>query len=159
MKMNLKKQFIMRFLIGMPIGLLICYFITLFISIGVGDGNFYPVQTELTNLCKSQLNAVIVQTIAGMIYGGMWGGASVIWEVDSWSLTRQTVTHLIVISVISFPIAYVMRWMIAKSRHKSNKSTAKSIRDTANRRSLFVKTVCNVKKHIMPERKFFKIES
>ena len=111
MKMNLKKQFILRFLIGMPIGLLICYFITLFISIGVGDGNFYPVQTELTNLCKSQLNAVIVQTIAGMIYGGMWGGASVIWEVDSWSLTRQTVTHLIVISVTSFPIAYVMRWM------------------------------------------------
>ena len=111
MKMNLKKQFILRFLVGMPIGLLICYFITLFISIGIGDGNFYPVPTELTNLCKSQLNAVIVQTIAGMIYGGMWGGASVIWEVDSWSLTRQTVTHLIVISVISFPIAYVMRWM------------------------------------------------
>lgn len=111
MKMNLKKQFFLRFLVGMPIGLLICYFITLFISIGVGDGNFYPVPTELTNLCKSQLNAVIVQTIAGMIYGGMWGGASVILEVDSWSLTRQTVTHLIVISVISFPIAYVMRWM------------------------------------------------
>ena len=148
----------------MPIGLLICYFITLFISIGVGDGNFYPAPTELTNLCKSQLNAVIVQTIAGMIYGGMWGGASVIWEVDSWSLTRQTVTHLIVISVISFPIAYVMRWMphniygiliycaiflfiyfwyfgsehIAKSRHKSNKSTAKSIRDTASRRTQLV---------------------
>lgn len=111
MKMNLKKQFILRFLVGMPIGLLICYFITLFISIVVGDGNFYPVPTELTNLCKSQLNAVIVQTIAGMIYGGMCCGASIIWEVDSWSLTRQTVTHLIVISVISFPIAYVMRWM------------------------------------------------
>lgn len=111
MKKNLKKQFILRFLIGMPIGLLICYFITLFISIGIGDGKFYPVTPVLENMFGTQLNAVIVQTLAGLIYGGMWGGASVIWEVDSWSLTRQTITHLIVISVVSFPIAYVMGWM------------------------------------------------
>lgn len=111
MKNNLKKQFILRFFIGMPIGLMICYFITLFISIGVGDGNFYPVPPELNSMCKSQLNAVIVQTVVCMIYGGIWGGASAIWEVDSWSLTRQTVTHLIVISISSFPIAYVMCWM------------------------------------------------
>ena len=40
-----------------------------------------------------------------------FGGASAIWEVESWSLLKQTVIHCLVISVSMLPIAYCMYWM------------------------------------------------
>ena len=45
------------------------------------------------------------------LYGAVWAGASVIWEMDDWSLLRQTVTHLLAGSIATFPVAYLMYWM------------------------------------------------
>ena len=39
------------------------------------------------------------------------GGASVIWEVERWSLLRQTLTHFLLCSVVCLPIAWAMGWM------------------------------------------------
>ena len=44
------------------------------------------------------------------LYGAVFAGATVIWETD-WSLTKMTVVHLLVISLITLPIAYFMQWM------------------------------------------------
>ena len=38
-------------------------------------------------------------------------GASVIWEVEHWSLLRQTLTHFLLCSVVCLPIAWAMGWM------------------------------------------------
>lgn len=35
-------------------------------------------------------------------------GGSVIWEIENWSILRQSVTHLIICSVTMFPVAYFM---------------------------------------------------
>lgn len=106
-----KNSFLLRFLIGAPIGLAINTLIAILFSCAVGDGNFYPVVPELMEYCGSELNAVLLQAGCSLLYGGMWGGASVFWSKENWSLLRQTLTHLAVCSASTFPMAYCLRWM------------------------------------------------
>lgn len=107
----MKKKIILRSLLGTLIGLAVSHLITVLISLIVADGNFYPVVPELSADCGSEMNAVLLQTLFSLIYGAVWGGASVIWEMERWSLLRMTVTHLLICSIVTFPVAYLMRWM------------------------------------------------
>lgn len=107
----MKKKIITRCLIGAPIGLAISTMITIVISLAMGDGEFYAVVPELIADCKTEINAVLLQAVCSLLYGAAWAGASVIWEIDDWSILRQTTTHLIIGSLATFPIAYFMRWM------------------------------------------------
>lgn len=107
----MKKKIILRSLIGAPIGVTISHLITVLISIAMADGNYYPVVPELIETCGSEMNAVLLQTLFSLLYGAVWGGASVIWEMENWSLLKMTVTHLVICSVITFPVAYLMWWM------------------------------------------------
>lgn len=107
----MKKKIIQRSLIGAPLGVAISYFITILISVTIGDGNFYPVVPQLITDCGGELNAVIIQALCSLVYGAVFAGSTVIWEKENWSILRMTVTHLIVISVSTLPIAYVMRWI------------------------------------------------
>lgn len=107
----MKKKVVIRCLIGAPIGLAISTIITIAISLTVGDGRFYAVVPELIADCGTEINAVLLQAICSLLYGAAWAGASVIWEIDNWSILHQTVAHLIICSFSTFPIAYFMRWM------------------------------------------------
>lgn len=107
----MKKKIIVRCLIGAPIGLAISTLITVIISLTVGDGNFYAVVPELIDDCGTEMNAVLLQTILSLIYGAAFAGASVIWENDNWSLLAQTLLHLAISSLATFPTAYFCRWM------------------------------------------------
>lgn len=107
----MKKELFIRCLIGAPIGLAISTIITIIISLTVGDGKFYAVVPELITDCGNEINAVLLQAICSLLYGAAWAGASVIWEKENWNILRQTVTHLIICSLATFPIAYCMRWM------------------------------------------------
>lgn len=107
----MKKKLFTRCLIGAPIGLAISTLITIIISLIVGDGNFYAIVPELLTDCGTEMNAVLLQTVCSLIYGAAWAGASLIFENEKWSLLRQTVTHLIVVSLATFPSAFFMRWM------------------------------------------------
>ena len=107
----MKKKIILRCLIGAPIGLSISFIITLIISAMINKGEFYPVVPQFTIICGNELNAVIIQSLCSLLYGAAFAGASVIWEVESWSLLKQTVLHCIVISSSTLPIAYCMYWM------------------------------------------------
>ena len=113
--MMMKKKVILRCLLGAPIGLAISYLITVMISLAVADGSFYPVVPELIQDCGSEINAVLLQMVCSLLYGAAWAGASVIWEMENWSLLRMTGTHLAVCSLATFPIAYSMRWMSHKA--------------------------------------------
>ena len=99
-----------RALIGMPIGLLISTVITIIHSLNMGDGHYYAVVPALIDDCGSEFNAVLIQFFCSLLYGAVYAGVTVIWEKD-WSLTKMTVVHLLVISLVSLPIAYFMQWM------------------------------------------------
>lgn len=105
------KKILLRCLIGAPIGLCITTAITIIVSALIGDGNYYPVGSELIGNFGNELNAVVVQAVFALLFGAVWAGASVIWEIEHWSLLRQTVVHFLASSISAFPIAYYMYWM------------------------------------------------
>ncbi|MEN6594680.1 MAG: DUF3021 domain-containing protein [Clostridiaceae bacterium] len=105
------KKVLLRCLFGAPIGLAIGTIITIIISLTFGDGMYYAVVPELITDCGSEINAVVFQSILSLIYGAAWAGASLVWENERWSILKQTVTHLIICSAATFPIAYFARWM------------------------------------------------
>ncbi len=107
----MKKKIFVRCLIGAPLGLAISTIITIGISWAVGDGRYYAVVPELARDCGNEINAVTLQAVCSLLYGSAWAGASLIWEADGWSLLKMTVSHLLICSLATFPIAYLMRWM------------------------------------------------
>lgn len=106
----MKKKFFMRCAVGAAVGLAFSNIIAIIISAAIGDGYFHAVPPELTADLGSELTAVLVQSVCSLVYGAALTGASVIWDKDSWSLLRQTVTHFAVCSAAVFPTAYFMRW-------------------------------------------------
>lgn len=107
----MKKQIVKRGLVGFPIGIAIGFVITLIISVCIGDGLYYPVTLELIGSMGNELNAVILQTVLFGIMGSGFAMASVIWELDSWSLAKQSGVYFMLACISMFPIAYITNWM------------------------------------------------
>ena len=107
MKKNLIQRGIMGFFPGIAIGFLI----TVIISACIGDGNYHPVTPSLSVTMGSELNAVILQTALCGIMGAGSAMASVIWEMDSWSIAKQNGIYFGVICALSLPFAYLANWM------------------------------------------------
>lgn len=107
----MKKQLIKRGLLGFPLGISIGYVITVIVSAVVADGSFYPVTPELMAAVGNELNAVILQTVLCGIMGSGFAMASVIWEIDSWSLAKQSGIYFAIACAVMLPIAYIANWM------------------------------------------------
>lgn len=107
----MKKRLLLLCGAGAALGVTLSLLIAILISLTVGDGWFYAVVPELIADCGGELNAVILQTALSMLYGAAWAGAALIWKQEQWSLARQTVTHLLVCSLATFPVAWLCRWM------------------------------------------------
>lgn len=107
----MNKKLILQGLLGFPLGIAIGFVITILISICVGDGTFYSVTPELMETMGNELNAVILQTVLCGVMGSGFAMASVIWEMDSWSLAKQSGIYFSVACIIMLPIAYVTNWM------------------------------------------------
>ena len=111
MRWKMKKKILVRGLFGLPTGIANEFVITLIISICIGNGSFYPVTPELIGATGNELNAVILQTVLCAIMGAGFAAASIVWELDSWSLAKQSGIYFMIISVIMLPIAYFTNWM------------------------------------------------
>lgn len=86
----MKKKLILRGLLGIPVGIALGSVITVLISACMGDGLYHPVAPELTETAGSELNAVVLQTVLCAVMGAGFAAASVIWEIDVWSLAKQS---------------------------------------------------------------------
>jgi hypothetical protein len=109
--MKQKTKIVLSCFIGALIGVVISVLITIIISLTVHDGSYYAAPPDLIRTCGNEINAVILEMVLSLLYGAVWGGASWIWKIDHWSILRQTVTHLIICSAVTFPIAYLADWM------------------------------------------------
>lgn len=105
------KKGLQRALLGAPLGVFISYTITILISLGWGDGRFYPVVPELVAQTGSEINAVLVQFFLSAALGAVCGGISVIWMIENWSIARQSGIYLAALSAAMFPTAYFSHWM------------------------------------------------
>ncbi len=107
----MRKKIILRGILGVPIGITIGYLITIFISLGLANGYYSPCVPELISIMGSEIRAVILQTVFCGILGAGFAASSVIWEIDHWSLVKQTGIYFAIASVIMLPIAYLAYWM------------------------------------------------
>ena len=105
------KEVIKRCALGAAFGVVISQVIAIIISLCIADGSFYPVVPSLADKMGNEISAVILQTVFSFLYGAVFGGVSVIWELDNWSLLKQSVVHFLVVSVATLPVAYITEWM------------------------------------------------
>jgi hypothetical protein len=106
----MKKKTILRGLLGFPLGIALGHVITIIISL-FGDGTFYPTVPTLTAEFEHEISAVIFQTLLTGTLGAATAAASVIWEMERWSIAKQTGIHFLVLSIALLPIAYFSHWM------------------------------------------------
>lgn len=107
----MKKKIISRGLVGIPCGIAIGYLITIWSSLYWANGYYSPCVPEFVSIMGSEINAVILQAVLCGMLGMVGAAGSVIWEIDDWSIIKQTGAYFVLISVIMLPIAYFARWM------------------------------------------------
>ena len=101
----------LRGALGFPLGIAIGYIITIFISLGWANGYYVSCAPELIAAMGNEINAVIFQTLLCGLLGVGFAASSVIWEIEHWSLVKQTGIYFAIISVLMMLIAYFSYWM------------------------------------------------
>lgn len=107
----MKKELIFRLLVGLLVGIVISYFITIGISLAIGDDNYYPCVPSFIERFGNEITAVIIQTVLSAVLGAGFAGCSLVWEKDEWSLLKQTSIYFSIVSVLMMTIAYICEWM------------------------------------------------
>lgn len=107
----MKKKVVLRGILGFPIGVAIGYVITIIISLIWANGYYSPCVPELAIIMGSEIKAVSLQALLSGILGMVFAAISVIWEMENWSLVKQTGIYFIISSLIMLPIAYFTHWM------------------------------------------------
>jgi len=107
----MKKRAFLRGLLGFPLGVAIGYAITILISAGWGNGSYLPCVPSLIETAGSEIAAVVLQAALSGLLGASFAAASVIWEIENWSIAKQTGIYFLISSVTMLPIAYFAQWM------------------------------------------------
>lgn len=95
--MNIKKEFLKRFILGAPFGVVLSEVMILLSTLGV--------QTMTLDR-----DLYIRSLVVSFVMAGYLSGISVIYSVDKWGLQKQTAIHLALITPY-FIVAGLMNWM------------------------------------------------
>lgn len=107
----MKKELLKRGLLGFPLGIAIGHIITIVISLFSAKGYYSPCVPSLGDTFGSEIAAVIFQSLLCGILGTSFASASVIWELETWSIAKQTGIYFLVTAATMFPIAWFSHWM------------------------------------------------
>lgn len=107
----MKKKLILRAAVGFPVGVSIGCAITITTSLQWGNGYYIPCVPALVSMMGSEIRAVILQTFFCGLIGAGFAGSSIVWDMEDWSLIKQTGIYFCVNALIMMPIAYFMYWM------------------------------------------------
>ena len=106
----MKKKFLKRALLGIPIGIAIGQIISIVISFIIGKGSYQTASPELIITLGNEINAVILQTLLYGVIGFIYAGTSIIWNKDSWGLMQKTFSVFAIYFITMLPIASVLNW-------------------------------------------------
>lgn len=107
----MKKELLFRTLLGIPLGIALGTLLSLFSSWVFSGEDYAPCVPALVQAMGSELAAVTLQTALYGLLGAVFGGASVIWAVETWSILKQTGLYFLITSLTMLPVAYLARWM------------------------------------------------
>ena len=109
-KNEIKKAVSKRAILGFIYGVFIGQTILIIESLFMRDGNFYAVSASLLELAGTKIAAVIIQYFLTGIIGLTFASTTVIFEMDEWSLLRQTITHFIITSIVMYVAGFLCGW-------------------------------------------------
>lgn len=107
----MKKNLLKYAAFGFPTGIAIGHVITIIISLIWGEGHYHPIIPALVTQIGSEIGAVSFQTLLCGLLGSVFSGASIIWEIENWSMAKQTAVYFTITALTMMPIAYILRWM------------------------------------------------
>ena len=107
---NMKKEVTKRAILGFIYGVFIGQTILIIESLFMRDGNFYAVSNSLLELAGTKIAAVIIQYFITGIIGTSFAATTVIFEMDNWSLLRQTITHFVITSIVMYIAGFLCGW-------------------------------------------------
>ena len=105
------KKIVSRVLYSFPIGISCSVGISLLLSLIFGEGKYYPFASPLVSFTGSEVKAMLMQTILSGILGSVFGGMSFIWEIERWSILKQTAVYFLSVSIPMMGISYLLYWM------------------------------------------------
>lgn len=112
----MRKKAILRGLLGVPLGMALGYLITILISLGWGEGGYMACMPALTALVGGEAVAVAVQAALCGMLGAVFSVASLVWEMERWSLLRQSLIYFAATALAMLPIAWLCGWMEHSAR-------------------------------------------
>lgn len=105
-----KKDIKSSIITGVTTGISIGFLIPLFISMSLGTGNYEPCTPALVKFAGNEINAVIIQVIATALLGVSFSVSNIIYDVEKWSLFRQSLTYFLINGIVIKWVALVCRW-------------------------------------------------
>lgn len=107
--MTLKKA-LLRGLIGIPLMVTLSYAITIITSLFWGGGPYSPAIPAFVDAVGTESGAVALQFLLTALMGFEFAAATAVWEIERWNLAAQTVCHFALISLGTFPVAWICHW-------------------------------------------------
>lgn len=114
--MNIKNKFTFRFLIGFPLGMVICLIIaTLIGTLTVNDGALHYCSPDLIKTLGGEAKAIILQEFISGIFGSVAIGMTAVYDIEKWSILKSTAVHFIASVSMYYITAFVLKWLYIKN--------------------------------------------
>lgn len=107
----MKKEMIMRGLLGFPLGMALGEAIAIAGSLIWGGGYYAPCTPQFVQAVGSESHAVALQAFLCGLIGAICAMASVILEIRRWSIVKRVGVYFLVTAAVMMPIAYITGWM------------------------------------------------
>lgn len=103
-------KIVKRGLLGFMIGVFIGQTILILNSLLAGKGIYYPINPLMIDIEGPQLSRVIIQYFLTGVIGTTFAACSVIFEMDKWSILKQTLIHFVIVSVVMYFCGFICNW-------------------------------------------------
>lgn len=106
----MRKNIVSRIIGGFVIGVVLGQLIQFIISVNVSPGSYMAVVPEFRALFESEITAVFMQVMLTGLIGTTFATSALIFEIEKWSMLKQYLIHFCITSLVWLPTVMLL-WM------------------------------------------------
>lgn len=106
----MRKDILTRIIGGFLIGIVMGQIVQFFVSMGIGQGKYVWVVPEFRAYFTDEISAIITQILLTGVIGITFALAALIFEMASWGMLKQYFVHFFITAMIWIPIVTLL-WM------------------------------------------------